>query len=149
KLVSMLEPMVKAYEDWIEIEKVPESKQAQISGNAQLAESAKINLESCRKCAKRMRAGLDRLKDPLIFQAFKFANRVMWDQRIHSIWAAHNRKRGSVEGAAADFDEPRNRTWRPFQMGFILLNIEGLALDTSEDRQMVDLLWFPTGGGKT
>lgn len=148
-LVSMLEPMVKAYEDWIEKEKVPESQQAQISGNPQLAESAKTNLESCRNCAKRMRKGLDNLKDPLVFQAFKFANRVMWDQRIHSIWAAQNRRRGSVEGAATDFDVAKNRTWRPFQMGFILLNIEGLAVDTSEDRQMVDLLWFPTGGGKT
>lgn len=150
KLVKMLEPMVKAYENWIETEIVLESQQKQISGNAQLAESAKANLENCRTCAKRMRKGLELLeKDPLVFQSFQFANRAMWDQRIHSIWASHNRKRGLVEGSPADFDVPRNRTWRPFQMGFILLNVEGLVSDESVDRRTVDLLWFPTGGGKT
>jgi hypothetical protein len=73
----------------------------------------------------------------------------MWDQRIHSLWASANRKRGQLEGAAADFDKPVNRTWRPFQMGFILLNLVGIADETSSDRRLVDLLWFPTGGGKT
>ena len=44
---------------------------------------------------------------------------------------------------------PTNRTWRPFQMGFILLNLRGIADESSPDRRLVDLLWFPTGGGKT
>ena len=46
----------------------------------------------------------------------------------------------------ASLDPPR---WRPFQLAFILMNLDGLADPTSADREMVDLLFFPTGGGKT
>nr|MDT0664236.1 helicase [Micromonospora sp. DSM 115978] len=38
--------------------------------------------------------------------------------------------------------------WRPFQLGFLLLTIEGASTDC-DDRDVVDLIWFPTGGGKT
>src|SRR5690606_12604052 len=39
--------------------------------------------------------------------------------------------------------------WRPFQMGFILSALESTANPSSADRELVDLIWFPTGGGKT
>ena len=39
--------------------------------------------------------------------------------------------------------------WRPFQLAFQLLSIESVANDISSFRNTVDLLWFPTGGGKT
>ena len=39
--------------------------------------------------------------------------------------------------------------WRPFQIAFLLLNLEGVVKPNSPDRDIVDLLWFPTGGGKT
>jgi helicase-like protein len=150
-LARMLEPMVEAYEDWISrCEK--ESLDPGIQQAEHLRRAARDNLDRCRECAVRLRAGLDLLQtkeDTRAFEAFRFANRMMWDQRIHSLWAAANRKRGTVEGTAADFNTPENRTWRPFQMGFILLNLRGLAEESSEDRRLVDLLWFPTGGGKT
>ena len=44
---------------------------------------------------------------------------------------------------------PGVQRWRPFQMAFILLNLEGLTDPDSGDRELADLLWFPTGGGKT
>jgi hypothetical protein len=40
-------------------------------------------------------------------------------------------------------------TWRPFQLAFILLNLAGLQDPLHPDRELVDLLFFPTGGGKT
>ena len=39
--------------------------------------------------------------------------------------------------------------WRPFQLAFILLNLPALADRGHRDRDVADLLWFPTGGGKT
>ncbi len=42
--------------------------------------------------------------------------------------------------------EPR---WRPFQLGFLLVSLASTVDDTHEERGLVDLIWFPTGGGKT
>ena len=62
--------------------------------------------------------------------------------------ARSNRKRGaSIYGKpVADQKTP---TWRLFQLAFVLLNLEGLADPAHPDRPIVDLLFFPTGGGKT
>jgi hypothetical protein len=90
--------------------------------------------------------------DPDIFEAFRFANRAMWDQRIHSLWAQSNRRNGQVSGDCNSFDLPGNRSWRPFQMGFILQCLAGIADPEkagASDRKIADLLWFPTAGGKT
>ena len=146
---SLLQPMVDAYENWIALRR-DETTGPPFVENTQYADTAKELIHRCAEAEERMSAGLELLEsDPLALEAFKFSNEVMWDQRIHSIWASENRERGEVEGDATSFDIPRNRTWRPFQMGFILLNLVGLAREESRDRQLVDLLWFPTGGGKT
>ncbi len=51
-------------------------------------------------------------------------------------------------------DTPANRSWRPFQLAFILLNLPALADPHHPERSvdetaLADLLWFPTGSGKT
>lgn len=146
---SYLQPLASGYEQWIS-ELQEASRSTEIQSNPQLRDAAQENIAKCAECLHRINAGLQLLKrDRHLFEAFRFANRVMWDQRIHSLWASDNRKRGEVAGSAQAFDLPRNRTWRPFQIGFILLNLVGVAVENSEDRRLVDLLWFPTGGGKT
>ena len=40
-------------------------------------------------------------------------------------------------------------TWRPFQLAFVLMNLRGIAKPTDPEREVLDLLFFPTGGGKT
>jgi hypothetical protein len=72
-------------------------------------------------------------------KAFGLMNRAM---------ANAARRRVAVERgvAHASLDQP---IWRPFQLAFILLNLDGLAEPTHDDRKLVDLLFFPTGGGKT
>jgi hypothetical protein len=59
--------------------------------------------------------------------------------------AARRRDAGRDRDPAA-LPEP---TWRPFQLAFILLNLTGLVERTHPDRETADLLFFPTGGGKT
>jgi hypothetical protein len=149
QVVTSLTPIVQAYQNWVGATERA-SLAPDIQTDAQLKDAATVNIARCKECAARMRAGLVLLKqDVRVFAAFQFANRAMWDQRIHSLRAATNRKAGTLAGRETDFDKPENRTWRPFQIGFILLNLCGIADEASEDRRLVDLLWFPTGGGKT
>lgn len=44
------------------------------------------------------------------------------------------------------FDEP---SFYPFQLAFLLMNVRSVFDVNDPDRRLVDLIWFPTGGGKT
>jgi hypothetical protein len=115
--------------------------------------SAREALEKCRRTAERLKAGIDVvLADPKALEAFRFANRAMWQQRVRSLYALE-RRRGK-DAKLKDIDVPKNRSWRPFQLAFVLLSIPSLADPKHADRTdpagaIADLLWFPTGGGKT
>ena len=93
---------------------------------------------ACRRIAE----GLALLReDARALEAFQLANATI---------AASMRQRWT-------HDDPENRRpeaaptpeWRPFQLAFILMNLTGLTRPTHKDRAFVDLLFFPTGGGKT
>ena len=76
----------------------------------------------------------------------------MAKQRIHSMLALARRRGRKVE--IKEFDERGNRSWHPFQLAFVLLSLPSLTDPTHADRTkpvegIADLLWFPTGGGKT
>jgi hypothetical protein len=100
-----------------------------------------------------LREGIDVLaSDDRALAAFRFANRAMASQRIHSIYALAKRRGDEVTLDALNVR--KNRSWRPFQLAFMLLSIPALADPTHRDRTQPleafsDLLWFPTGGGKT
>ena len=154
-LFQAIEPLLLAYEQWVADRKA-EAKNLPFNSTSENIDTSKVLIESCEEAARRMREGLELIRDEKnAFDSFLFANHVMWDQRIHAIWAGRNRDKGEIVGTPADFDKPNNRIWRPFQMGFILLNIASMvnkpkAGETvAADRKLVDLLWFPTGGGKT
>ena len=92
-------------------------------------------IEACECSRKRMLQGIAFLKeDTIAYRAFCLANK--------SIYVAKQQE-ATIKGKSPI------ETWRPFQLGFILLTIESIAREKSEDRATTDLLWFPTGGGKT
>src|SRR5207245_5892404 len=81
-----------------------------------------------------------------------FANRAMWQQRIHTIISLKKRRDEPADEQTVNV--PANRSWYPFQLAFLLLNLPGVTklehIDrTGESEAVADLLWFPTGGGKT
>jgi hypothetical protein len=76
--------------------------------------------------------------DPKARSAFRFMN-------LAVAMAARRRIAGAT-GNPALLSEPQ---WRPFQLAFILLNLAGLIDRRHIDRETADLLFFPTGGGKT
>jgi hypothetical protein len=110
-------------------------------------------VERCEEILRRLKEGMDTLfGDPKALDAFRFANQSMAMQRVRSIYALKRRRGETVD--VSTLDVPKNRSWRPFQLAFLLLSIPSLANPAHPDRTkpaeaFADLLWFPTGGGKT
>jgi hypothetical protein len=105
--------------------------------------AAQDNLSQCEACLNRIKEGISVLEtDPIARKAFIMANEAMYEQFLHY---------SVVSGERGGLDEPLGytRSWRPFQLAFILMNIRSMVDETCEDRKVVDLIWFPTGGGKT
>lgn len=96
---------------------------------------------------QRMAQGLQLLKDPQVAQAFRIANRAVAAAFLHREAISKGIPPKEVPQWVS---ETRLRpAWRPFQIGFILINLAGLVDPHHRDREVVDLLFFPTGGGKT
>ncbi len=151
RLSTALLPLITAYATWID----EQAARIELPGEDLLRYRAVAQqaLAACRRTLERIRAGIDLLScDRQAAQAFAFMNQAMWQQRIHSI-SAEERRRG-LNLPLEEHDVPRNRSWRPFQLAFILLNLPALTDVLHPDRSAeasatADLLWFPTGGGKT
>jgi len=152
QLAAALTPLVEAYGGWIEDEERRLADPAERLADHAVA--GRRNVERCKRTLERIRAGIDLIaRDEVAAEAFCFANRAMWLQRIRSLFAEEKRRGGTPDLARID-GKPANRSWRPFQLAFILLNLPSVTdlhhPDRSEgDEAIADLLWFPTGGGKT
>jgi hypothetical protein len=95
-------------------------------------------VERMNKAVSRMREGLHLLGgNAQVRLAFAIANRAMLDQMRQ-----HDRLQGKPRSDGA-------YRWRPFQLAFLLTTLESTANENSEFRDTVNLIWFPTGGGKT
>lgn len=149
ELIAVLSILTDDYDAWIQEQKTA----SQTQEFARYAAPAKDTLSHCRRILKRLREGIQVIQDnPLALEAFRFANRVMADQRIHTIYSLAKRRK--EDKALGELDVRKNHSWRPFQLAFILLSIPSLANPAHNDRTepldaIADLLWFPTGGGKT
>lgn len=128
--------------------------------------TATRHIENCRRCLKRMEEGVELLKnDADILLAFQFMNRAMLLQQLHynlplQKWVCEDGNTIHLENPVAVLpdvsnqetwygDKSRYGKWRPFQLAFVLMNLKSMAKRNCDDRSIVDLIWFPTGGGKT
>jgi len=129
QLGAALAELPAVYLQWIALQ-----ERAAAGIEASLRGQAEKNLEVCRGVAARISKGVALIsKEPAVAAAFRLANRAMHLQ--HS-WDPEKSRRGALH-------------WRPFQLGFILLALPSVADAGDQDRSVMDLLWFPTGGGKT
>lgn len=124
---AKLAPLVSVYRDWI-------ATQEESLPNLHLPVAQQMTAEDIIRGAKvaadRIANGLECLSEPEALDAFRIANRAM---------ARAARRRRPNESPQ----------WRAFQLAFVLMNLTGIADPSQSEREIVDLLFFPTGGGKT
>ncbi len=151
ELVIALTQMTSDYTAWIE-----EQKQRVGQDVTNHDDAALRAITSCNDINLRLNEGIAVLADTKndnALQAFRFANLAMAKQRVQSIYA-HKRRSDKTITVEALNKDPKNYSWRSFQLAFLLLSIPALAQPDHQDRtesaeSFADLLWFPTGGGKT
>ncbi|MFE0676153.1 helicase-related protein [Streptomyces sp. NPDC058867] len=115
-------------------------------------EAAERILDRVRRAVTRVEAGVRTLCDPdrpELLAAFRVAQRAMLLQMRHSGPDLAGRRRLRSDPLPIDPPVDPRATWRPFQLAFFLLALDGVADPDHEDREVTDLIWFPTGGGKT
>lgn len=139
-LIGTLGRLVTAYREWIS------TLEASLAGETDVPESlmptAAEHIENAREAAGRIQAGVELLqRDPDVLRAFRLANSAMQAQRARQVWVRN--------GATGSADGGEEQSWYPFQIAFILLNLPSVADRSHPERDVADLLWFPTGGGKT
>ncbi len=150
-----LRELISMYENWIdereaEAEKIDDSHKS----------AAQNHIAQCRAFLGRMKTGLDHLSsDPLSMRAFRLANRAILIQQLRSRRSSRipefdQRLKRLVFGEAIPkIDELAEHSgrgrWRAFQIAFILAAVKSMADGQDTCRDIVDLIWFPTGGGKT
>jgi hypothetical protein len=157
---AALTTLASEYEAWI-AERMTEAA----SLPRHLEDVALRHLEACRRCLDRMHAGIALLKaEASVRKAFRLANLAMLLQQIGTkqldrrplAWNAADRMVMPAAGTAnpwsvysSDGVRAGLGTWRAFQIAFLLMSLSGASDAESPDREIVDLIWFPTGGGKT
>jgi len=147
-LISALNTLTKDYQEWINEQKDRIGLEV-----ANYDDQANESITKTKNILGRLQDGINTLKsDQKALEAFRFTNEAMALQRIQSQYALEIRRGNAV--TVDQFDLVENYTWRPFQLAFLLLSIPALANLAHVDRTdlqdaYADLLWFPTGGGKT
>jgi len=132
---AALDPIEDAYGAWI-------ATQRKIPLGHPRAETRDELLDTAERARGRIRAGIELLAtDAQVRDVFRLANRAM-------AWQARQR-------SPKDYQNGKRPRWRLFQLAFMLLNLRSIACADSEDpkdvaeRDTVELIFFPTGGGKT
>ena len=153
--LKSLETVIHLYEEWI-AERTDDAREL----DELFEDAASKNLHRCREAVGRMRDGLSLLRsDPTVLRAFRLANEAVLIQQIRSRRTPRT-IRFERQSQRYTFSEPYpplrpivigpdHGQWRPFQIGFQLMALASTACGDHPDRDLVDLLWFPTGGGKT
>ena len=152
--LGQLEHVIDLYENWIATKRqsIPEIP-------THLQEIAAAHLDECEECISRMRSGMAYLQsDQQALTAFQLANHAVLLQQLterHRRSLKLNAKTSEIEFSRT-YQEPDVENipmglgqWRAFQIAFLLMSLQSTGEEHNEERKIVELIWFPTGGGKT
>ncbi|MCX5333808.1 helicase-related protein [Streptomyces sp. NBC_00140] len=148
---AQVEKVLRLYREWIE------GREASIHDlDKRFHPAALRHMRLCRGALKRMEEGWQLvLHDPLAARAFQLANFAMLYQQVRSRLDTREVVKDAQDvyrpvGAHPDAAPgPRDGRWRAFQIAFVLASLPELVDPTHAKRSVVDLIFFPTGGGKT
>lgn len=158
-IIEKLHTFVELYGKWIKQQK--HNNAANIGKDKEVGERIISRLDYN---YNRLRTNIECLRIVDVFRSFQYANTAMLIQIIISNdkdFAKEEKEKSANNQSIpynyiqffADYDYNRigfNPKYRPFQLAFLLLSIKGITEPQSEERKdWVDLIWFPTGGGKT
>ena len=132
QLVKELSVWIQKYEEWINGLEIKSHSLEEAYKPA-----ARDNIEKCRDTLETIVRAINSLNEENVYRAFKYANEAMLLQREHTL---------NIKGLPYKRQEIK---WYPFQLAFFLKEILSFAVPSCKEREKVDLLWFPTGGGKT
>jgi hypothetical protein len=158
KVIPNLNKLKALYDSWL-------SKMEEKANNLDEVhqDTANRNIAKCRKALSRIKEGISLIKnDETIMTAFRLMNRAILLQHLKTKQKALeweiNEDDYVLSQVYRDIDMDDEKTWPdlkyipawyPYQVAFILINIKSIVDPTSTDRDNVECLWFPTGGGKT
>ncbi|MEU0542749.1 helicase-related protein [Nocardia sp. NPDC005978] len=132
QVLTALDAFIRAFSQWVS------SQEDQVEGFGPQSSVAAAITERSRRAVHRMEAGVALLRDPDQHDLRKAFALGMAAMRLQMRQAPINRG-----------EDPNEPAWRPFQLGFLLVSLASTIDETHADRELVDLIWFPTGGGKT
>lgn len=146
------------YERWIENLRTRELDEL----DGTLVATGESLIRRCESCLERIRDGIELLESKgemgeLARRAFSLANHAMLVAQLRGGGTVRNPdySTGSLqwtlpaESPDPSMPHPYKGYWRPFQIAFLLMSLRGICEPEHKDRDVVDLIWFPTGGGKT
>jgi hypothetical protein len=152
---ASMELLVRLYADWIE------RQRSRIPGlDAEFREAAARHVALAERVLVRMRSGLELLRsDGMVRRAFQLANHAMLLQQLRTRRrnpreTVYNGDKALIEVVepidVLDWRSVSDRgDWRPFQIAFVLTALGSTASAESPERDTAELIFFPTGGGKT
>jgi len=153
-----LKKFVSAYQEWIEVK---EKEILLLSNDEQ--EIATEQIRAMRLDLSRMHRNVGGiLSNSKTLSMFRMMNTAMYMQLWHSLALKANIPISTENLDSIKYysliDESKYSikplSWRPFQLAYILLNLDGIIKHPIDEswfhrNELVDLVWFPTGGGKT
>lgn len=155
ELDRALRPLVSGYRRWLDQQEARFTDDAEVALYEEVGRGA---LERARELADRLDRAITLLyENGTAREAFRFANQAMALQRVRGelVRVRLDQPERRAGALFRELDVPRNRSWRPFQLAFLLLCLPGLTDPAHPDAHRgiedgeVQLLFFPTGGGKT
>ncbi|MBR5089767.1 MAG: hypothetical protein IK093_10100 [Ruminiclostridium sp.] len=125
-LIEKTNSFIDEYSKWKE-------EKEKINVDISLVKAKNKLLDNIRICIDRLKQGVTILtNNENAWKSFVMMNEAMMLQRV-------NQKHQQID----------NILWYPFQLAYILQIIPDIVDPSNKYHNVVDLLWFPTGGGKT